>query len=86
MSQKIVMVIVGIKFSNKAIRGLASPSSCGILGCRAVTSMVHNIDKYSLLQCNAHVTLSPQLTLCPILVLQPRYSAYGYAWLAAHQQ
>ena len=38
------MVNVGIEFTNKALRKLASPSSCGILGYRAVTSIVHNID------------------------------------------
>ena len=35
---------VGIEFTNKALRRLASPSSCGILEHRAVTSMVHHID------------------------------------------
>ena len=43
MSQMPKIVTVMIDFSNKAIRRLTSSSSCGILGHRAVTSMVHNI-------------------------------------------
>ena len=35
--QMLVIVNVGIEFYNKALRRLASPSSCGILGYRAVT-------------------------------------------------
>ena len=44
MSQTPLMVNVGIEFTNKALRRLASPSSCDIIGYRAVTSIVHNID------------------------------------------
>ena len=44
MSQMLLMVNVGIEFTNKALRRLASQSSCVILGYRAVTSIVHNID------------------------------------------
>ena len=44
MSQMPLIVNVGIEFTNKALRRIASPSSCGILGYRAVTSIVHNID------------------------------------------
>ena len=44
MSQMPLMVNVGIEFTNKALQRLASPSSCGILGYREVTSIVHNID------------------------------------------
>ena len=44
MSQMLSIVNVVIEFTNKALRRLASPSSCGILGYRAVTSIVHNID------------------------------------------
>ena len=43
MSQMPLMANVGIVFSNKALRRLASPSSCGALGYRAVSSMVRNI-------------------------------------------
>ena len=39
MLQMLVMVNVGIEFSNKALRRLARPSSCGIQEHRAVTSM-----------------------------------------------
>ena len=44
MSQTPFIVIVGFEFTNKALRILASPSSCGILGYRADTSIEHNID------------------------------------------
>ena len=44
MSQMLEMVNVGIEFSNKAFQSLASRSSYGMLGHRAVTSMVHNIE------------------------------------------
>ena len=44
MSQMPLVANVGIKFTNKALRRLASPSSCGILGNRAVTPILHNID------------------------------------------
>ena len=44
MSQMLVMVNVEVEFSNKALRRLASPSSCGIIGHRAVTLVVHDIE------------------------------------------
>ena len=39
-----MMVNVGIVFSNRALRRLASPSSFRILGHGVATSMLHNIE------------------------------------------